>query len=71
MSRVMRLSDLIMQIEYFDTIYLNGTVYTANIIEASKNPLVHIDFVDTDIAEQISSNGKELVIKAIYYVTTI
>lgn len=71
MSRVMRLSDLIMQIEYFDTIYLNGTVYTANIIEASKNPLVHIDFIDTDIAEHISSNGKELVIKAIYYVTTI
>ena len=51
MSRVIRLNDLITQTDYHDTIYLNGIVYWDNLLESSKNPLVHIDLIEEDYEE--------------------
>lgn len=71
MSRVIRLNDLIAKLEYIDGLYINGVYYTDDVIEANNNPLVHIDFVDTDIDEYTGSCGTQLYVSYIYYVTTI
>jgi hypothetical protein len=71
MSRVIRLNDLITQTDYLDTIYLNGIVYWDNLLEASKNPLVHIDLVEIHQEEGYGAYGTTTALAYTYHVTIV
>lgn len=71
MSRVIRLNDLIAQLDYLDTIYLNGILYYDNLLEASKNPLVHIDLIEKGYEEGPGAYGTTTYIDYTYHVTIV
>lgn len=74
MSIVIRLNDLLTKTGEFDEVYLNGELYSYYLLEASNNPLVHIDLVET-IYPVISESDEEYyeanTTKAKAYYTTI
>lgn len=72
MSNVIRLRDLVVQLETFDAISLKGELYYGNTLEiilvSDSNPLVHIDLVEEDYEE---GPGDERYSTHIIYVTIV
>lgn len=73
MPEVVRLKEIVDELETIDTLYVNGKYFTDiyKVLEGVYNPLVHIDKIEEYYEEGTGAYGTTKFLACEYYVTIL